>query len=196
MANAWFLRAMAATLVLGGLTQLGTAPVVSQPATPVASLGADRISVDANTRIRLARHAPSPVRSLLNVRHRMHYGQAIWNEFGVPAGQVWVHVDRRSQIVSVFRGGHEIGTAVILYGAPEKPTPAGLYPVLGKKLHHRSAAYGAPMPYTMWLTRDGVAIHASDVREGAATHGCIGVPREFARKLFDAIRPGDPVVIA
>ena len=51
------------------------------------------------------------------------------------------------------------------------------------------------MPYTLRLTADGVAIHGSDVRWGAATHGCIGVPVEFAAKLFDEVAKGDHVVI-
>jgi lipoprotein-anchoring transpeptidase ErfK/SrfK len=33
------------------------------------------------------------------------------------------------------------------------------------------------------------------VREGAATHGCIGIPPEFAKLLFGAIERGDEVVI-
>jgi lipoprotein-anchoring transpeptidase ErfK/SrfK len=51
------------------------------------------------------------------------------------------------------------------------------------------------MPYTLRLTDDGVSIHGSTVRWGAATHGCIGVPLEFARRLFEASRVGDDVLI-
>ena len=51
------------------------------------------------------------------------------------------------------------------------------------------------MPYMLRLTKDGVAIHGSNVREGWATHGCIGVPLDFARKLFSVARKGDLVVI-
>jgi lipoprotein-anchoring transpeptidase ErfK/SrfK len=51
------------------------------------------------------------------------------------------------------------------------------------------------MPYTLRLTNDGVSIHASSVRWGAATHGCIGVPLGFAERLFNASRIGDEVEI-
>jgi lipoprotein-anchoring transpeptidase ErfK/SrfK len=51
------------------------------------------------------------------------------------------------------------------------------------------------MPYMLRLTEDGVAIHGSNVREGWATHGCIGVPLDFAKLLFAAASKGDPVVI-
>lgn len=139
--------------------------------------------------------AAHKVASLLAVPGRMTYGQSIWREEGVPAGPLWIRIDRRAQLISVFRGGHEIGTAVILYGAAEKPTPAGRYPILAKYRHHRSSLYDADMPFTLRLTPDGVAIHASSVREGRATHGCIGVPADFAKKLFDAARKGDVALI-
>jgi lipoprotein-anchoring transpeptidase ErfK/SrfK len=136
------------------------------------------------------------VESVLNVRKRMQYGEFVWNDRNVPRGPVWVRVDLKSQLLSVFRSGHEIGTAVILYGAQEKETPDGVFPVLAKIKDHRSATYdGAPMPYTLRLTGDGVAIHGSDVRSGAATHGCIGVPLPFAAKLFEQVSKGDQVVI-
>ena len=136
------------------------------------------------------------IQSILNVRKRMQFGDYVWNDRNVPKGTVWVRVDLKSQILSVFRSGHEIGTAVILYGAEEKETPDGTFPVLAKIRDHRSATYdNAPMPYTLRLTGDGVAIHGSNVRWGAATHGCIGVPVEFAAKLFDEVKKGDHVVI-
>jgi lipoprotein-anchoring transpeptidase ErfK/SrfK len=126
----------------------------------------------------------------------MRYGGYRWYERGVAsAGPIWVRVDLKSQIISVFRGGDEIGTAVILYGADGVPTPTGKFPILAKLKDHRSASYDAPMPYTLRLTGDGVSIHASNVRWGYATHGCIGVPEGFAAKLFAAASVGDQVTI-
>lgn len=136
------------------------------------------------------------IRSILNVPDRMRYGDFVWNDRDVPNGPVWIRVDLKSQIISVFRAGHEIGTAVILYGADEKQTPDGTFPILAKIKDHKSITYdNAPMPFTLRLTNDGVSIHGSDVRWGRATHGCIGVPLEFAHKLFDQASKGDQVVI-
>ena len=136
------------------------------------------------------------VKSVLNVTKPMRYGDYLWDEKNVPDGPIWVRVDLKRQLISVFRGGHEIGTAVILYGASEKETPAGVFPVLAKMRDHKSITYdNAPMPYTLRLTDDGVSIHGSDVRWGRATHGCIGVPLEFAHKLFDQVAKGDQVTI-
>ena len=135
------------------------------------------------------------IESMLDVPKQMAFGDSVWREQGVPDGPLWIRVDRAAQLISVFRGPHEIGTAVILYGAPQKPTPAGRYPILAKLKEHRSSLYDADMPFTLRLTGDGIAIHASNVREGRATHGCIGLPEDFAKKLFDLARKGDAVFI-
>jgi len=135
------------------------------------------------------------VHSLLKVRRPMTYGDWAWDEAGVPAGPIWIRVDLDAQLISVFRGEHEIGSAVILYGARAKPSPLGVFHVLQKAKDYRSITYDAPMPYMLRLTSDGVAIHASDVRGGWATHGCIGVPMGFATRLFAQARLGDEAVI-
>lgn len=135
------------------------------------------------------------VRSLLAVERPLHFGDYVWDDAKVPPGPVWVRVDLSLQTLSVFRAGHEIGSTLILYGADGKPTPAGVYPILERAKRHRSTLYDAEMPFMLRLTPDGVAIHASKVRAAAATHGCIGVPLQFARLLFAQARRGDHVAI-
>ena len=134
-------------------------------------------------------------KSLLQVEQRLEYGDYVWDDTGVPPGKITIRVDLRTQMLSVFRGGHEIGTAVTLYGADSKKTPLGQFPILWKGRDHRSSLYDAPMPFTLRLTGDGVAIHGSNVRWGAATHGCVGVPKDFASHLFGQAKVGDVVSI-
>ena len=136
-----------------------------------------------------------PVKSLLAVRAPLQYGDYVWDERGVSAGPTWIRVDLVSQLISAFRGGNEIGTAVIVYGADNKQTPRGKLHILGKARDHASSLYDAQMPFTLRLTDDGVSIHASSVRWGAATHGCIGVPLAFAEHLFNATKVGDEVIV-
>jgi hypothetical protein len=173
----------------------GRAVAAAQTATP--ALPAPRLAVPASAvRTALGKGLIlRPIQTVLNVPGRMSYGDFRWDEHGVPAGPTWIRVDLKSQILSVFRSGHEIGTAVILYGADGNPTPTGKFPVLAKLKDHRSATYDAPMPYTLRLTSDGVSIHGSNVRWGFATHGCVGVPAAFAAKLFDAVSVGSAVLI-
>ena len=188
--------------LLGGTAAAGLS-LARQPQPTVAvkaaapALLTDRIAVpEASVREALAQGLiDRPIKSILNVPVRMSYGDYRWNEDGVPAGPAWIRVDLKAQTISVFRAGHEIGTAVILYGADGLDTPTGKFPILAKIKDHHSATYDAPMPYTLRLTADGVAIHASDVRWGRATHGCVGVPMAFAAKLFEASSRGEIVLI-
>ena len=136
-----------------------------------------------------------PIKSLLAVKAPLHFGDYVWNDTAVPQGPTWIRVDLGSQLISVFRAGHEIGTAVIVYGGDNKETPVGKLHILGKARDHQSSLYEAEMPYTLRLTDDGVSIHASDVRWGAATHGCIGVPLAFAERVFAVTKVGDEVMI-
>lgn len=194
-----------ALLLLGSTAALGlsmarepTARSGTNSAVPRASTTLDRIPVSPAS-VRQAYAAgliDRPIKSILNVPARMSYGDFRWDEKGVPGGPIWIRVDLGSQLLSVFRAGHEIGTAVILYGANDVPTPTGKFSILAKMRDHNSATYdGAPMPYTLRLTNDGVSIHASNVRWGFATHGCVGIPKDFAAKLFEAASVGDEVFI-
>ncbi len=99
--------------------------------------------------------------------------------------------------MSVFQGGYEIGAAAAMLGTPEHPTPIGTFPVLRKQRHNVSEKYNnAPMPWSVFLTRDGVAIHGgSEVENGYASHGCIAIPDEIAKRLFAKIKNGDKVII-
>jgi len=175
-----------------------TAASAPMPSVPTAPLAAVRVAITP-AQLRSAVSAglvDRPIKSLLNVRSPMTYGAFLWNDEGVRPGPVWIRIDLKAQILSVFRSGDEIGTAVILYGTDGVPTPTGKLSILAKFKNHRSATYdNAPMPYSLRLTPDGVAIHGSKVRWGFATHGCVGVPTAFAAKLFDTVSVGDPVLI-
>jgi lipoprotein-anchoring transpeptidase ErfK/SrfK len=162
----------------------------------VSASDAARVTFPHGRRARIALPDGSSreIVSLLRVDRAMRYGEFRWSDVS-RAGPIWVRVDLAHELISVFRGGDEIGTALVLFGTDGKPTPTGVFPVLSKSKQHRSTQYDAEMPYALWLTRNGVAIHASQVRYGTATHGCIGVPLAFAEHLFNVISPRDLVVI-
>ena len=191
--------------IAGYLHVQSAAPKLAPTPAPIVQPVVVQTTVTTGQRISyLPGHAPvldlpggkrQPITSLLNVGHKLGYGEFVWDDTGVPAGPVWVRVDLSRQLLSVFRGGHEIGTAVIIYGANGKLTPHGQFRVLEKDKDHRSQTYDAAMPYMLRLTNTGIALHASTVRERHATHGCIGTPIEFARHLFETMRLGDPVLV-
>ncbi len=140
---------------------------------------------------------PFVVKSILPIEGTIRYGEWYWDESRAPAkGKLIMTVDLDARVISVFRDGHEIGTAVALIGAQSHPTPLGSFPILTKEKDNVSEKYNnAPMPWTLRLTWSGIAIHGSPVANGYASHGCIGVPDPFAEKLFEIAKRGDRVII-
>ena len=182
---------------IAALFLAATAPVSAQPdsgSAPVyASLTAARTAP-----AKAAAAVPGTLRisSIMAINHWLAPGEYAWNDEGVPPGPVTVVADLRSRVMSVYRSGVEIGRSSMIYGADDKPTPTGTFPIMEKKAEHYSRTYNnAPMPWMQRLTRDGIAIHGSKVENDAATHGCLGLPGEFAELLFRATRVGDKVVV-
>lgn len=151
----------------------------------------------ATTTTALASNDPFVIKSILPIEGSIRYGDWFWDETAAPAtGKLVITVDLEARVISAFRDGHEIGTAVALLGTQAHPTPLGTFPVLNKSRQHFSRKYNnAPMPHSLWITNTGIAIHGSTVMNGYASHGCIGVPDEFAAKLFAATKRGDKVII-
>ena len=138
---------------------------------------------------------PLVVKRVLQLDSPLEHGDFAWDDKGIPEGPIVITIDLAAQTLSVFRGGYEIGVAAIMYGAGEKPTPLGVFPITEKDADHVSNLYHAPMPYMLRLTNDGVSIHGSKVEWGGATHGCIGVPIPFAKLLFGQAALGDRVIV-
>jgi len=101
------------------------------------------------------------------------------------ADGVLIVVSIPSQRMFVFRDGEEWDSSRVSTGRRGHETPVGTFPILQKKVHHRSNLYNdAPMPYMQRLTWDGIALHAGHVPGRPASHGCIRLPREFAQRLY------------
>lgn len=138
---------------------------------------------------------PFVVKRILPIKGAIKYGEWHWDEKDVPPGPIVMTVDLEARVLSIFRGGYEIGAAAVLLGTEDKPTPLGVYPITQKDRNHVSNLYDAPMPYMMRLTNDGITLHGSKVEWGYASHGCVGMPEPFAKKVFEAAKLGDRVFI-
>lgn len=140
---------------------------------------------------------PFVINSILPIEGTIRYGDWFWDESRAPkTGKLVITVDLDARVISVFRDGHEIGTAVALLGTKSHPTPVGVFPILTKEKDNVSEKYdNAPMPWTLRMTWDGIAIHGSPVMNGYASHGCVGVPDPFAEKLFAIAKRGDKVIV-
>lgn len=164
--------------------------------TPTGADGADPVP-GAHPPPPVMDDSPFVIKRVLPIDGPIRYGDWHWDDEGVPPGPLVITVDLEARVISVFRNGYEIGAAAALLGTDEHPTPVGTFPILTKERHNVSEKYGnAPMPWTLRLTWDGVAIHGgSTVERGYASHGCVGVPDEFADRLFAIARVGDRVII-
>jgi lipoprotein-anchoring transpeptidase ErfK/SrfK len=125
-------------------------------------------------------------------------GQFRWHPEAAPAeGPVSIVVSIPLQRAWVFRAGALIGVSTISSGQPGYDTPTGAFPILQKRVDHRSNIYdGAPMPYMQRLTWDGIALHAGQIPGHPASHGCVRLPRAFAQRLYGVTELGALVVVS
>jgi len=124
-------------------------------------------------------------------------GQFTWHPETSPTGPVLVVVSLPQQHAYVYRNGVLIGRSTISSGKKGKETPTGVFTVLQKKAKHESNIYkGAPMPNMQRLTWSGIALHAGKLPGHAASAGCVRLPLEFSRLLFQVTKTGTTVVVA
>ncbi len=137
------------------------------------------------------------IKRVLPIKGPIKYGEWHWDDAGVPDGPLVITVDLEARVISIFRDGYEIGAAAAMLGTEAHPTPTGTFPIISKERHNVSEKYGnAPMPWTLRLTPDGIAIHGgSEVENGYASHGCIAIPDGLASRLFAEASKGDKVII-
>lgn len=123
-------------------------------------------------------------------------GQYVWAPEVAPEGPMLLIVNVATQRAVLFRNGVPIAATSVSTGRPGHVTPTGVFTILQKQIEHYSSIYdSAPMPYMQRLTWQGVALHAGNLPGYPASHGCIRLPAEFAKKLYAETKVGMTVVI-
>lgn len=123
-------------------------------------------------------------------------GDSFWEPELSPNGPMVVIVSLPDQTLSAYRNGIRIAYSSISSGVKGRSTPTGVFTILEKNVTHFSNKYHhAPMPYMQRLTWAGVAMHAGDLPGYPASHGCIRLPREFAKKLYSLTERGTTVIV-
>ena len=122
-------------------------------------------------------------------------GSYVWRD--VPAsGAERVVVSLSDQLAYLYRGDTHVAVSTISSGKAKTPTPTGIFSVHTKKTMHRSRKYdNAPMPFAQFIDQYGVALHAGALPGHPASHGCVRLPAQFAKKLFTTTQVGTPVYI-
>jgi hypothetical protein len=124
-------------------------------------------------------------------------GDAVIAPSMIPDGPVTIFISLPSQRAWVYRNGVPIAVTTISSGRPGHRTPTGVFTILQKHADHRSSKYAsAPMPFMQRLTWDGVALHGGDLPGYPASHGCIRLPKAFARWLYSVTRIGASVMVS
>jgi len=127
---------------------------------------------------------------------RLGPGQYVWAANAASSGPLMLIVDLSAQRALLYRNGVPIAASTVSTGRRGRETPRGVFTILQKKIVHRSRTYDdAPMPYMQRLTWKGVAMHAGRIPGYPASHGCIRLPKGFAKRLYAVTTIGTPVMI-
>jgi hypothetical protein len=123
-------------------------------------------------------------------------GHYVWTPELAPDGPMTMVISLSEQRVYVFRNRVLIGASTISSGRRGHETPTGVFTILEKAKKHRSNKYSnASMPYMQRLTWDGVAMHAGHLPGYPASHGCVRLPLQFSKLLYQETTLGMTVVI-
>ena len=134
--------------------------------------------------------------SVMERAARLSTGQFVWMPEAASTGPLSLVIDLTTQRVLVYRGAVPIAASTISSGSEGRETPTGAFAILQKEVFHRSGTYDdAPMPYMQRLTDKGVAMHAGNLPGYSASHGCIRLPKDFAKLLYGITEIGTPVTI-
>jgi ankyrin repeat protein len=99
------------------------------------------------------------------------------------------------QRVALVRDGKPIYQSRCSTGRAGYSTKRGEFVITNKERNHRSTIYHVEMPYFMRLSCLDFGMHAGYVPNYPASHGCIRLPEDTARKLFSEIPVGTLVTV-
>jgi hypothetical protein len=143
-----------------------------------------------------------------------------WNESGEPTKTEfrtellepaietgrYIDIDLSDQNLYIFENGQELGAFKVSTGIRGMATPVGEFQVMGKARRPWSAKYGLYMPWFIQFTNQGHGIHElpewpGGYKEGAnhlgiaVSHGCVRLGIGPAKKVYDFVEVGIPIVI-
>jgi len=99
------------------------------------------------------------------------------------------------QRVALVKDGVPVYRTQCSTGRPGYSTKRGEFVVTNKERNHRSTIYHVEMPYFMRLSCLDFGMHAGYVPDHPASHGCIRLPEDAARKFFSEIPVGTLVTV-
>ena len=118
--------------------------------------------------------------------------------------KILVNIER--QILIAVEANKRVYEYDVITGRPNKETHPGTFAISRKYKDYTSKTYGSEMPYTMFFTKDGKAIHGTKwatirsylhayITESVGSMGCVGLTEDDARELFGWAPVGTTIVI-
>ena len=112
-------------------------------------------------------------------------------------GPLLLQVSLNDQRIYVYDRNGLVTQARVSSGRRGHETPVGIYSILEKKVDHTSNIYlDAKMPHMQRLTQTGIALHGGVIPGHPASGGCVRLPFDFARRIFQHTSINERVVIA
>ena len=109
--------------------------------------------------------------------------------------QLRVEISLAKQHMAVIKDGATVFETKVSTGRNGFTTKPGYYVITDKDRDHRSTIYKCPMPYFMRLSCRDFGLHEGVVQPYPASHGCIRLPGDAAKKLFADLPIGTVVSI-
>jgi ankyrin repeat protein len=99
------------------------------------------------------------------------------------------------QRVALVKDGVPVYRTQCSTGRPGYSTKRGEFVITNKERNHRSTIYHVDMPYFMRLSCLDFGMHAGYVPNRPASHGCIRLPEDAARRFFSELPVGTLVTV-
>ena len=114
---------------------------------------------------------------------------------GPTPGKLRIEISLAMQQVALVKDGVPVYHARCSTGRTGYSTKRGEFVITNKERNHRSTIYHVEMPYFMRLSCLDFGMHAGYVPNHPASHGCIRLPEDTARKFFSEIPVGTVVSV-
>lgn len=105
--------------------------------------------------------------------------------------QLLIDVNKTDQRMLVARDGQLLYDWPVSTGGNGYATPSGSFHPFRMDINHRSQEYdNAPMPYSIFFTRTGIAVHGTDEQATLGqpvSHGCVRLSVAHAAKLWNLV---------
>jgi len=103
-----------------------------------------------------------------------------------------IEIDKSAQQMTVTHNGERLYTWPVSTGNEEYDTPSGTFTPFRMEIDHRSDEWdNAPMPYSIFFTDTGVAVHGTYERRSlgrAVSHGCVRLSVKSAATLWKLVK--------